>query len=239
MRPKILLVDDEEAILKHMRSALASDYTVFTASSAGDAMRIYEENRPPVITVDLALNPQNPADLAGIRVLEEVLARDPSTRAIVLTGQNNESVALRAMELGAFDYYTKPIRLDELKMIINRGVHLHRLLHKARQTREPLLGTQSWTGTTSVTKGRQSVQDHPRSTDSATTDINLKTAKRAIEIAFIKKALTRNCGVVSRAARELGISRVNLYDLIQKYDIRPDHFKVLRGTAKSQTGEVS
>jgi DNA-binding NtrC family response regulator len=56
-------------------------------------------------------------------------------------------------------------------------------------------------------------------------DVNLKLAKKAIEIDFVKKALSRNKGIVSRAARELGISRVNLYDLIQKYDIRIQEFK--------------
>jgi DNA-binding NtrC family response regulator len=69
----------------------------------------------------------------------------------------------------------------------------------------------------------------------------LKSAKKAIEIDFVKKALARHHGVVSRAARDLGISRVNLYELIEKHNIRPREFKTLRTAEKSplNTGEVS
>jgi DNA-binding NtrC family response regulator len=58
---------------------------------------------------------------------------------------------------------------------------------------------------------------------------------------FVKKALSRNGGIVSRAARELGISRVNLYELIEKYNIRLQEFKMLRAIGKNQikTREVS
>jgi DNA-binding NtrC family response regulator len=77
--------------------------------------------------------------------------------------------------------------------------------------------------------------------DQIPTDVNLKFAKKAIEMDFVKKALSRNHGVVSRAARELGISRVNLYELIEKYNLRLQEFKMLKITEKSQikTREVS
>jgi DNA-binding NtrC family response regulator len=70
--------------------------------------------------------------------------------------------------------------------------------------------------------------------DQIPTDVNLKFAKKAIEMDFVKKALSRNRGIVSRAARELGISRVNLYELIEKYNIRPQEFKMIKVEAKSQ-----
>jgi two-component system NtrC family response regulator len=77
--------------------------------------------------------------------------------------------------------------------------------------------------------------------DQIPTDVNLKFAKKAIEMDFVKKALSRNGGIVSRAARELGISRVNLYELIEKYNIRLQEFKMLRAVGKNQikTREVS
>jgi DNA-binding NtrC family response regulator len=65
--------------------------------------------------------------------------------------------------------------------------------------------------------------------DTIPTEVNLKFAKQAIEIDFVKKALTRNRGIVSRAARDLGISRVNLYELIDKYAIQVKKFKRLTG----------
>ena len=72
-------------------------------------------------------------------------------------------------------------------------------------------------------------------------DVNLKFAKTAMEIDYIKRALSRNNGVVSRAAKDLGISRVNLYELIDKYKIQIQEFKVTRIRSKQQviTREVS
>ncbi|HWH78480.1 MAG TPA: helix-turn-helix domain-containing protein, partial [Candidatus Binatus sp.] len=70
--------------------------------------------------------------------------------------------------------------------------------------------------------------------DRIPTDVNLKFAKNAIEKDFVQKALYRNGGVVSRAARELGVSRVNLYELMDKYEINIDEFKAIRMAGKAQ-----
>jgi sigma-54 dependent tetracycline resistance transcriptional regulator len=58
--------------------------------------------------------------------------------------------------------------------------------------------------------------------------VNLKIAKKAIELEFLKKALAKHKGIVSRAARELGISRVNLYELIEKYKVDVQEYKINR-----------
>jgi DNA-binding NtrC family response regulator len=137
-----------------------------------------------------------------MRLLERILSEEPTTRVIIITGNNQQANALRAIQLGASDYYSKPIRVEELKVMVQRALHLHVLQQKLYHTY-----SRSGEGVT------------------GTTDVNLKLAKKAIEIDFVKKALSRNKGIVSRAARELGISRVNLYDLIQKYDIRIQEFK--------------
>ena len=465
MKPKILLVDDEENILKQMRWALEADYDVFTTSVEGEAMSIFEREKPPVVTLDLSLNPHNAADLGGMRILEQILFQDPSTRAIVVTGNDDDKNALRAVRLGAFDYYAKPVRLDELKIMIQRAIHIHQLQQRVNRDEQTIgngfhgmVGTSkpmkdifrfiervavsdisvlicgesgtgkevvaqaihlqsqrnnnpfvvvncgaipenlleselfghekgAFTGAHAQKRGKFELahtgtlfldeigelapplqvkllrflqdrkiervggtlpvevdvriiaatnrdlkkdmenhvfredlyyrlkvvpidmpplrerkddiiplanhfllkfcRDHkkapmtlsteaegallmhpwpgnvrelenlisravvlsPRSVlkpsdlgfalDQIPTDVNLKFAKKAIEMDFVKKALSRNQGVVSRAARELGISRVNLYELIEKYNLRLQEFKMLRATAKSQTREVS
>jgi two-component system NtrC family response regulator len=468
VKPKILLVDDEENILKQMRWALEPDYDVFTISDEGEAMSTFEKEKPAVVTLDLSLNPHNPADLGGMRLLEQILSQEPSTRAIVVTGNDDEKNALRAVRLGAFDYYAKPVRLEELKVIIRRAFHIHQLQQKAQQN-DPtfadggfhrMVGTSksmkdifrfiervavsdisvlicgesgtgkemvahaihlqsqrknnpfvvvncgaipenlleselfghekgSFTGAHAQKRGKfelahtgtlfldeigelaaplqvkllrflqdrkiervggtqpididvriiaatnrdlkKDMENHvfredlyyrlkvvpldmpplrerkediiplaqhflkkfskehrkspvtlspeaegallmhpwpgnvrelenlisrsvvlsPRSVlkpsdlgfalDQIPTDVNLKFAKKAIEMDFVKKALSRNGGIVSRAARELGISRVNLYELIEKYNIRLQEFKMLRAVGKNQikTREVS
>jgi two-component system, NtrC family, response regulator len=468
VKPKILLVDDEENILKQMRWALEPDYDVFTISDEGEAMSTFEKEKPAVVTLDLSLNPHNPADLGGMRLLEQILSQEPSTRALVVTGNDDEKNALRAVRLGAFDYYAKPIRLEELKVIIRRAFHIHQLQQKVQQNDSTfadggfhrMVGTSksikdifrfiervavsdisvlicgesgtgkemvahaihlqsqrknnpfvvvncgaipenlleselfghekgSFTGAHAQKRGKfelahtgtlfldeigelaaplqvkllrflqdrkiervggtqpididvriiaatnrdlkKDMENHvfredlyyrlkvvpldmpplrerkediiplaqhflkkfskehrkspvtlspeaegallmhpwpgnvrelenlisrsvvlsPRSVlkpsdlgfalDQIPTDVNLKFAKKAIEMDFVKKALSRNGGIVSRAARELGISRVNLYELIEKYNIRLQEFKMLRAIGKNQikTREVS
>ena len=139
MKPKIMLVDDEENILKQMRWALEPDYDVFTTSDEGEAMSIFERQKPPVVTLDLSLNPLNPADLGGLRVLEQILSQEPATRAIVITGNDEDVNAMRAVRLGALDYYAKPIRLEELKVMIKRAFHIHQLQQRVQQS-DPTLG---------------------------------------------------------------------------------------------------
>jgi len=467
VKPKILLVDREENILKQMRWALEPDYEVFTISDEGEAMSTFEKEKPAVVTLDLSLNPHNPADLGGMRLLEQILSQEPSTRAIVVTGNDDEKNALRAVRLGACDYYAKPIRVEELKIMIRRAFHIHRLQQKVQQNDhsftdgfhrmvgpsksmkgifrfiervavsdisvlicgesgtgkemvahaihlqsqrknnpfvvincgaipENLLESElfghekgAFTGAHAQKRGKfelahtgtvfldeigelapplqvkllrflqdrkiervggtqpididvriiaatnrdlkKDMENHvfredlyyrlkvvpldmpplrdrkediiplaqhflkkfcrehrkipvtlspeaegallmhpwpgnvrelenlisrsvvlsPRSVlkpsdlgfalDQIPTDVNLKFAKKAIEMEFVKKALSRNGGIVSRAARELGISRVNLYELIEKYNIRRQEFKIMRAVGKSQikTREVS
>ena len=137
MKPKILLVDDDENVLTQLRWALAQDYDVFTSSEEGDAMSTFEKVKPAVATLDLSLNPHNPADLGGMRLLEQILAQEPSVRAIVVTGNDDEQNALCAVRLGAFDYYAKPVRLEELKVMISRAFHIHQLHQKVHENDQP------------------------------------------------------------------------------------------------------
>ncbi len=133
MKPKILLVDDEENLLKQMRWALEPDYDVLSTSNEGEAMSIFERDQPPVVTLDLSLNPHNPADLGGLRLLEQMLSQTPMTRAIMITGNDEDAHAMRAVRVGALDYYAKPIHLEELKVMIKRAFHIHQLQQRVQQ----------------------------------------------------------------------------------------------------------
>ena len=115
VKPKILIVDDER-ILKQISWVLEPQYEVFTASNEAEALNLFEKEKPPVVTLDISLNPQDPSDLCGMRLLEGILSQEPLTRVIVVTGNNDENNVLRALRLGAFDYYSKPIGLEEIKV---------------------------------------------------------------------------------------------------------------------------
>lgn len=243
MKAKILLVDDEEKVLTQMRLVFAPDYDALTSSNEEEAIQIFRDNKPAVVISDLSLKPHDPSDLGGMRLLERILSEEPATRVIIVTGNNQQTNALRAIQLGASDYYSKPIRVEELKVMVQRALHLHVLQQKLY-----LNCSRSGEGVTGMFGRAKSIGDVPLiknsvvlsphsvlkpnawglALDPAPTNVNLKLAKQAIEIDFVRRALSRNKGIVSRAARELGISRVNLYDLIQKYSIRTQEFKLQR-----------
>ncbi|HEY7318204.1 MAG TPA: PEP-CTERM-box response regulator transcription factor [Candidatus Binatia bacterium] len=134
MKAKVLLVDDEEYILEQMRSALETDYDVFTASSKTEALTTFDREKTAVVTLDLSLEPGNPQDLSGLELLEHILDQEPSTRVIVVTGNNDQMTALQAVRWGAFDYYSKPVRMEDLKVMIQRACHIHRIYQRLHQS---------------------------------------------------------------------------------------------------------
>jgi two-component system NtrC family response regulator len=127
LKSKILIVDDEKDILTQMRRALEESYEVLTAVSKGEALATFQREKPSVVTLDLSLDSQAPGDIGGLRLLEQMLAQEPLTRVIIVTDNDNDGDALQAVRLGAFDYYSKPIILDELKVMIKRALHIHQL----------------------------------------------------------------------------------------------------------------
>lgn len=133
MKAKVLVVDDDENILEQMRSALEAEYEVFTAPNKSEALTTFERERTAVVTLDLSLNPGNPEDLTGLGILEHMLAQEPATRVIVVTANNDQTTALQAVRLGAFDYYSKPVRLEDLKVMIQRACHIHRIYQRLHQ----------------------------------------------------------------------------------------------------------
>jgi len=223
VKSKILLVDDEENVLTQMRLVFEPDYEALISSNEEEAIQVFRDNKPAVVISDLCLKPHDPSDLGGMRLLERILSEEPATRVIIVTANNQQTNALRAIQLGASDYYSKPIRVEDLKVMVQRALHLHVLQQK-------LYRAHSRSGTEIVESIGQA-----KDTGDIPLDFNLKLAKKAIEIDFVKKALARNNGIVSRAARELGISRVNLYELVQKYSIQIQEFKLQRSTPNRQS----
>ena len=126
-KPKILVIDDDEPIRTQMKWALIQDYDLFLAKDGVEAVQIMKKELPALVTLDLGL-PPTPEDTAeGIRVLEQLLDIDPSTKVIVVTGNPDKSAALKAISLGAHDFFTKPIDLPELKAILKRASYVHSL----------------------------------------------------------------------------------------------------------------
>jgi two-component system, NtrC family, response regulator len=155
VKPKILFVDDEENIVKQMRWAFDGDYQVFTSLNESDAIDVFRKEKPQVVSLDLSLNSELPSDLAGLRLLERMMEEEPSTRIIVVSGNNEEAAVLKAVRLGAFDYYSKPIALEEFKVMVKRAMHIH-TLHQRLQTSHQPWG-QDFHGLNGVSKSMQDI----------------------------------------------------------------------------------
>jgi two-component system NtrC family response regulator len=121
VKPKLLIVDDDEEIRSQMKWALTSSYEVTLAEDRPSALARFQEHRTLVVLLDLGL-PPNPGDAKeGLEILTELLGRAPSAKIIIITGQNEKQTALQAISRGAYDFLAKPVEMDELKVILKRA----------------------------------------------------------------------------------------------------------------------
>jgi two-component system NtrC family response regulator len=121
---KLLIVDDSPEIRKQLKWGLGKDYQVLLAESVDEALKLFEEHRPLVVTLDLGLPPEVDGATEGLRCLQTILSKQPTCKVIVLSGNEDHANALAAIELGAYDFYHKPIDLTELKIILARAFYL-------------------------------------------------------------------------------------------------------------------
>jgi two-component system NtrC family response regulator len=129
-RGRILIVDDDQSILSQLKLAFEDDCVVHTADNSRDAWRQIQKQNPDLITLDLGIENENPE--TGFTLLEKCLAFDPLIKIIMITGNDTDENALRAIEQGAVDLLGKPVDLQSLRVLIQRGLALRRLeLHSA------------------------------------------------------------------------------------------------------------
>ena len=124
--PNLLIVEDDRALQKQMRWAF-DQYETLTADDRESALAQIRRYQPPVVTMDLGLPPDADSVSEGFKLLEEILTLAPDTKVIVLTGQNDRSNALRAIALGAYDFFAKPFEIEMLGLTIDRAYRLHEL----------------------------------------------------------------------------------------------------------------
>ena len=137
-KQKLLLIDDDEDLRTQMKWALTADYDVYLAEDRQIAVDIINKEQPAVITLDLGL-PPNPAGVEeGFAILDYILDEYSHTKVIIITGRGEKEHALRAVEKGAYDFFYKPIELDELKVVLRRAFHVSQLEQEQREMRHRL-----------------------------------------------------------------------------------------------------
>lgn len=131
LRP-LLVVEDDPALQKQIRWAF-DQYETLTAADRESALVQVRRHMPPVVTMDLGLPPDADSVSEGFRLLEQILAIAPETKIIVLTGQNDRANALRAIGLGAYDFFAKPFEVDMLALTVERAFRLYDLQQENRR----------------------------------------------------------------------------------------------------------
>lgn len=122
----LLIVEDDPALQKQMRWAFDSCETV-VADDRETAIAQLRRHEPAVVTMDLGLPPAPDDVTEGFALLREMLALAPDTKVIVLTGQHDRENAVKAVGLGAYDFFAKPFEPELLALTIERAFRMHDL----------------------------------------------------------------------------------------------------------------
>nr|WP_294523659.1 PEP-CTERM-box response regulator transcription factor [uncultured Rhodopila sp.] len=130
--PKLLIVEDDDGLCSQYRWAFPA-CSVLLAHARPQAVALVKRESPPVAIMDLGLPPDPDGVSEGFATLEEVLRIAPQTKVIVVTGNGERKTALRAIASGAYDFCEKPIEIEVLRTIIERGLNLHRLEEENRR----------------------------------------------------------------------------------------------------------
>ena len=123
---KLLVVEDDEGLQRQLRWSY-EDYDVIVAGDRAAALDALRTHCPAVVTLDLGLPPDPDGVSEGFATLAEILRAAPGTKVIVASGHGARSSAIRAIAGGAFDFYSKPVDIDELGLIVRRAYHVHDL----------------------------------------------------------------------------------------------------------------
>ncbi|MBN9506380.1 MAG: PEP-CTERM-box response regulator transcription factor [Altererythrobacter sp.] len=125
-KPKLLVVEDDEGLQAQLKWAY-DDFDVVVARDRATAIAAVRAEEPPVVTLDLGLPPDPDGTSEGFAVLDEIMALKPDTKVIVATGHGARDSALTAIERGAYDFYPKPVDIDQLGLIVRRALNLQRI----------------------------------------------------------------------------------------------------------------
>jgi two-component system NtrC family response regulator len=138
--PVLLVVEDDEGLQRQLKWAYEG-YTVVCAGDRQSAIEAVRAHEPAVVTLDLGLPPDPDGTDEGFATLEEVLRLKPDTKVIVATGHGARESALKAIGMGAYDFYKKPVDIDELGLIVARAFHLHEIETENRRLDTGAAGT--------------------------------------------------------------------------------------------------
>lgn len=133
---KLLIVEDDQGLQRQLKWSY-EDFEVFCASNRAEAIAMMRLHEPDVVTLDLGLPPDPDGTTEGFAALDEMLRLKPDTKIIVASGHNAKESALHAISAGAWDFYQKPVDIDELHLIVKRAFHVRNLEMANQKLQQP------------------------------------------------------------------------------------------------------
>ena len=125
-KPRLLIVEDDEGLQAQLKWAY-DDFEVTIVGDRESAIAALRAEEPSVVTLDLGLPPDPDGTSEGFAVLDAIMALKPDTKVIVASGHGARESALTAIERGAYDFYQKPVDIEQLGLIVRRAFNLHRI----------------------------------------------------------------------------------------------------------------
>lgn len=201
MTASVLLVDDDAALRDYLASALTdAGYRVQLAHDRASALACMDQpTAPAMVLLDLGLPPSPSTLREGLLALQDILRLQPSTKILVLTGQDDAAAAQEAVRLGAFDFLTKPCGMATVLQAVHRAD-----LFAREEARMILRGETRLTMTARLGDGP-------------------KEAGSQAEEQLLRRIFAASGYNVTLTARQLGMAREHVYYYLNKYGIqRPD-----------------
>jgi two-component system NtrC family response regulator len=135
---RILVVEDDPFLLEQLTWTLKGRFSVSSARDATQARALWVSD-PDLYLFDMRLPPSGEIQ-EGLNLLRDVRRRDPEATVVMMSGEGERADALKAIALGAFDFFQKPIDTAELLVILNRALERRRLVAENRELREAAAG---------------------------------------------------------------------------------------------------
>ncbi len=144
MTKKLLIVEDDPGLQSQLRWCF-SDFEVLQADDEDTALKQIEAHSPQVVTLDLGLPPDPGGVSIGFLILEKIISFNLSIKVIVVTGQEDRENALKAVSMGAYDFFNKPVDAQVLSHVVDRAYRLYEIEQEnkallSKQINAPLSG---------------------------------------------------------------------------------------------------
>ena len=195
---ELLIIEDDPALSAYLVAVLGKyGYATRPAQDRSSALAQFAQPPTPgLVLLDLGLPPQPSTMSEGLRLLDELLQIAPSTKIIVLTGQDENVAALEAVRRGAFDFLVKPVTRDVIQQALQRAA-----LFAREENRMSQAGDARLTLTARFNEGPGEIA-------------------AAAEEQLVRRALGETGWNIAETARHLGLSRENVYYYLKKYGIQ-------------------